>query len=112
MRARPKVDRIDVEVVEVAAAGPGVGQVEPDLGVARPVEDKFVCCNVHFLSVPYEDGHVLVQERGVFVRRVEGGAFRRDYELVEVTGVTGADDLADLLVGVVGDDVVADEVSP
>ena len=42
---------------------------------------------------------------------MEGGAFRRDYELVEVTGVTGADDLADLLVGVVGEDVVTDAVS-
>ena len=42
--------------------------------------------------------------------RMEGGAFRCDYEFVEVTGIPGADDLADLLVGVVGHDVVADPV--
>ncbi len=57
-----------------------------------------------------ENGHVPVLQGGVVVRRVEGGAFRRDYELMEVTGVTGADDLAGLLVCVVGEDVVADAV--
>ena len=46
----------------------------------------------------------------VVVRRMEGGAFRGDYELMEVAGVTGAYDLADLLVGVVGEDVMADAV--
>jgi hypothetical protein len=35
---------------------------------------------------------------------------RGDYEFVEVTGVTGADDLAGLLVRVVGEDVVTDAV--
>ena len=99
-----------MEVVEIAVADRGVREVEPDLGVARPVEDKVVGGDVHFLGVADENWHVPVLQGGVVVRRVEGGAFRRDYELVEVTGLTGADDLAGLLVGAVGEDVVADAV--
>ena len=99
-----------MEVVEVAMADTGVRQVERDLGIARPVEDQIVGCYVDFLGVADENGHAVVLE-GVDVVRCYGGrCLPRDYEFVEVTGIPGADDLADLLVGVVGHDVMADPV--
>ncbi len=83
-------------------------EAQADLGVARPIEDEVVGGYVHFLGVTHEDGDSVALERGYVVRRVESGVFRRDYELMEVTGVTGAHDLSDRLVGVVGEDVATD----